>query len=217
MPNLDNLKKQAKTLVKWHRERYYPVAARLRLSLPRFEGLSDREILEAAFTLSDAQQIVASEAGYPSWAAAAAAAKSPSSRKDEPGGARLAIAYPQIFVGDVARAAEFYREKLGFSAEYLYGEPPFYALVSRDGVGVNLRHVDRPVLDRSREKDLLSANIVVAGVKALFLEFEARGVEMPQRLKPQPWGASDFIVRDPDGNLLCFAGPASGFDQRTLT
>jgi hypothetical protein len=29
-----------------------------------------------------------------------------------------------------------------------------------------------------------------------------------QTLRREPWGARDFILRDPDGNLLLFAGPA---------
>jgi hypothetical protein len=44
--------------------------------------------------------------------------------------------------------------------------------------------------------------------KALFLEFQNAGVTFFQSLKREPWGARDFIVRDPDGNLLLFAGPA---------
>ena len=30
MPNLENLKKQAKLILRWHRERHYPVAAQIR-------------------------------------------------------------------------------------------------------------------------------------------------------------------------------------------
>jgi hypothetical protein len=29
-----------------------------------------------------------------------------------------------------------------------------------------------------------------------------------QGLKREPWGARNFIIRDIDGNLLLFAGPA---------
>jgi hypothetical protein len=36
MPNLENLKKQAKLILRWHRERHYPVAAQIRGRLPRF-------------------------------------------------------------------------------------------------------------------------------------------------------------------------------------
>jgi catechol 2,3-dioxygenase-like lactoylglutathione lyase family enzyme len=205
MANVANLKKQAKTLVKWHRERYHPIAARLRQSVARFAELSDHEILDAPFSLAEAQQIVAREAGFASWAAVV---EGPGTlpRQAAEASPRLLVGYAQVFVTDVSAAARFYTEQLGFAVEYLYGEPPFYGLLSRDGVGINLRHVDEPVLDRSREKDLLSVSVVVEGVKALFLEFQDRGVEMAQRLKRQPWGASDFIVRDPFGNLLCFAG-----------
>jgi catechol 2,3-dioxygenase-like lactoylglutathione lyase family enzyme len=119
---------------------------------------------------------------------------------------RLVAAYPQALVADVACAAEFYRDKLGFRVVYLFGEPPFYALVERDGARINLRRVDAPARYRPEgDPDVLTANIPVQGIKKLYLELGARGVDFAQTLKEQPWGASDFLVRDPDGNLLCFA------------
>jgi hypothetical protein len=53
MPNLENLKKQAKLYLRWHRDRYYPVAARIRAVLPSYRHLSDREVLAHSFRLSD--------------------------------------------------------------------------------------------------------------------------------------------------------------------
>ncbi len=44
-------------------------------------------------------------------------------------------------------------------------------------------------------------------IKQLFLEFQAAGVTFFQTLRKEPWGAQTFIVKDPDGNLLLFAGP----------
>ena len=57
----------------------------------------------------------------------------------------------------------------------------------------------------------LSASFTVATaeeIKQLFLEFQAAGVTFFHTLRKQPWGARDFIVKDLDGNLLLFAGPA---------
>ena len=51
-PNLENLKKQAKQYLRWHRERYYPVAVRIRAALPRFRHLSDEQVLDANFKLA---------------------------------------------------------------------------------------------------------------------------------------------------------------------
>lgn len=121
---------------------------------------------------------------------------------------RLLGAYPQLFVADVRRAADFYANQLGFTVEYLYGEPPFYGEVARDNARLNLRHADTPVVDQAlREREvLLDANIPVDDVATLFWEFQGRGVPFAQKLTVQPWGTTDFIVRDPDGNFLCFAG-----------
>ena len=64
---------------------------------------------------------------------------------------------------------------------------------------------------RNRE-ELLSASMTVATadeIKVLFLEFQAAGVTFHQTLKRQPWGAKTFVVKDPDDNLLLFAGPGN--------
>jgi len=61
---------------------------------------------------------------------------------------------------------------------------------------------------RDRE-ELLSASMTVATaneIKLLFLEFQSAVVGFHQTLK-QPWGAKTFVVKDPDENLLRFAGP----------
>ena len=86
--------------------------------------------------------------------------------------------------------------------------------MKRDAARLNFRCVERAVIEsmeRERE-ELLSVSMTVATaeeIKLLFLEFQNAGVSFHQTLKKQPWGAKNFIVRDPDGNLLLFAGPAS--------
>ena len=125
----------------------------------------------------------------------------------------IAGAEPQLFVADIKASCEFFTGKLGFVVVFTYGEPPFYGQVKRDAARINLRCVEQPAIDpavRDREK-LLSASLTVATaeeIKALFLEFQVAGVTFFQSLKREPWGARDFIVKDPDGNLLLFAGPA---------
>lgn len=123
-------------------------------------------------------------------------------------------AEPQLFVADIAASCRFFTETLGFAIAFTYGSPPFYAQVVRDGARLNLRHVDQPVIDpiiRDRE-ELLSASMTVetaTAIKQLFLEFQTAGVTFHQALQRQPWGADNFIIKDPDGNLLLFAGPAA--------
>ena len=122
-------------------------------------------------------------------------------------------AEPQLFVADIKSSCEFFTAKLGFTIVFMYGEPPFYAQVKRDGGRLNLRHVDQPVVDSVRRdrEELLSAVLTVGPadeIELLFLEFQAKGVAFAQTLRTKGWGARNFIVKDPDGNLLLFAGPA---------
>jgi len=66
--SFDNLKKLAKLLVRWHRAGNYSVGGRIRI-LPRYRNLTDVEALALRFPLSEAQEIIALEAGYANWAA----------------------------------------------------------------------------------------------------------------------------------------------------
>ena len=121
----------------------------------------------------------------------------------------LLAAEPQLFVADIGKSCDFYVQKLGFQIAFLYGDPPFYAQVFRDGARLNLRHVEGPVFDpqfRARERDALSATVTLDDAMPLFLAFQAAGVTFHQTLRTEPWGARTFIVSDPDGNLLAFAG-----------
>jgi uncharacterized glyoxalase superfamily protein PhnB len=215
MPNLENLKKQAKLNLKWHRERHYPVAVQIREHLPRFQNMSDSEILAASFKLSDAQEMVARQQGFDNWRALKAGlSNTPREVKSSPSTATISGAEPQLLVTDIKRSCEFFCEKLGFTLVFSYGKPPYYAQVGRDVARLNLRCVERTVIEpmvRHRE-ELLSVSFTVATVdeiKLLFLEFQSAGVAFYQTLKKQPWCARNFIVMDPDGNLLLFAGPAN--------
>ena len=125
----------------------------------------------------------------------------------------LVGAEPQLFVADIKASCDFFTQKLGFALAFVYGDPPFYGQVKRDAAAFNLRCVDRPVIDAElREREhLLSAAVTVATsaeIEQLYAEFQGAGVAFHQPLERQPWGAKNFIIRDLDGNLLLFAGPA---------
>ncbi|HEY6849022.1 MAG TPA: VOC family protein [Terracidiphilus sp.] len=119
----------------------------------------------------------------------------------------------QLFVADIKASCDFYTGKLGFTVAFVHGDPPYYGQVTRDQARLNLRVIGEPVFAgdiRERER-LLSASLTVATldeIKQLFLNYQARGVRFSQTLMKEPWGATTFIVADPDGNLILFAGPA---------
>jgi uncharacterized glyoxalase superfamily protein PhnB len=214
MANLDNLRKQAKQFLRWHRDRYYPVAAEIRAGLPRFKELSDAQILDVPFRLRDAQELIARRLGYETWQAlhAGVSTMQPSA-KPAPQKPILTATEAELYVSDFRRACDYFVANLGFELEFAYGDPPFYGLVKRDRARLALRLVCEPVFvgDIREREELLSAAMTVdtaADLRELFREFQVAGVDFFMKLKTQPWGARNFIVRDPDGNLLLFASPA---------
>lgn len=119
----------------------------------------------------------------------------------------------QLFVSDIKASCDFFTAKLGFAIDFVYGDPPFYGQVKRDNARLALKLVCEPVFvgDIRERQHLLSASITVdtaIEIKELFLEFQTAGVSFHQTLKTEPWGARNFIVMDPDRNLILFAGPA---------
>ncbi len=172
------------------------------------------EVASLIDRLYDAQELVGRQFGFAGWQALQQGIEAmtiPAERDSTR--PVLTTAAPQLFVADIAASCDFFTRKLGFAIVFVYGEPPCYAQVKRDGARLNLRCVDAPVVDGARREreSLLSAAVTVETadeIKRLFLEFQSAGVAFHQTLKPEPWGARDFIVKDPDGNLLLFAGPA---------
>jgi catechol 2,3-dioxygenase-like lactoylglutathione lyase family enzyme len=209
MSTLETHRKQAKLLVRWHREGNYSVAGRIR-GLPRYALLTDREALDHPFTLGEAQEIIAREAGYENWTVLKAACRvAPANRpRPAPPPLRISAAVPVLFVADVSQSATFYRDTLGFTVDFLHGQPPFYGSVSRDGAKLHLKWVHEPVFGPSRveTEGLIMAFLPVTNVKALYAEFTAARVAFSQNLTKQAWGGTDFHLRDPDGNVLAFVG-----------
>jgi len=214
MPNLENLRKQAKLYVRWHRDGHHPVAAQSRAVLPRFKDLTDRQILDRDFKLSDAQELVARQSGFESWQALKAGVQAMTdtnhaiATKPE-----LTQVEAQLFVADIKASCAFFTSKLGFEVVFTYGDPPFYGQVKRDNARLNLRLVCEPVFvgDIREREQLLAASLTLgsaAELRQLFVQYQSAGADFQQTLKQEPWGARAFIVREREGNLRLFAGPA---------
>ncbi|TDO63840.1 putative glyoxalase superfamily protein PhnB [Kribbella sp. VKM Ac-2571] len=219
MPKLETYKKHAKLLVRWHREGNFSIGGRIR-QLERYRTLSDREALALKFPLTEAQEIIALEAGCASWAdlKASTEAPPPASEQDaafaedgdqpETQDTAVASAKPVLYVADVDASARFYRDQLGFRIDFLHGNPPFYGSVSRDGATLHLKLVDEPVFaaGAAEREGLIMAFVDMPNVRELYTEYRAAEAEIVQKLTKQAWGGTDFIVRDPDGNAITFVG-----------
>jgi uncharacterized glyoxalase superfamily protein PhnB len=206
VPTIETFRKQAKLLVRWHREKNYSVGEKVRM-LDRYRTVADRDVLKMRFPLTLAQEIVAVEAGYKDWTELKSATASASKTPRRPSGPSVVKnVIPILLVRDVTASAKFFQQKLGFTVDFLHGLPPFYGSVSRDGVRIHLRFVHEPnfAAIAGLEESVLCASFEVSNVQSLFEEFKRRGVAFAQPLKKQAWGGIDFHVQDLDGNVISF-------------
>ena len=114
---------------------------------------------------------------------------------------------PQFFTTKLEETFKWYKDKLGFETDFIYGEPPSYGGMVRDGQRIFFRHQDavRPFEADKYEAEYLDAMIEVQNIDELYKEMKERGADMAQDLSKTEWGAMAFTVRDCDGRLLCFA------------
>jgi catechol 2,3-dioxygenase-like lactoylglutathione lyase family enzyme len=109
-------------------------------------------------------------------------------------------------VRDIAASTAHYRDALGFSVTFEYGQPAFYVCLCRDEVSLHL------LADRQTRR--LPGNgglcIFVRDVDAVHAELAARGANVVKPPADYDYGMRDFDVTDLDGNQITF-----GMESRT--
>jgi uncharacterized glyoxalase superfamily protein PhnB len=113
---------------------------------------------------------------------------------------------PQFLVEDVVRAAEYYRDKLGFAIGPYFEEPPVFVIVRRDDARIMLSLVEhgRGGSNRKWKAAALDAYLWVNDVDALYAEFSAKGADVSGPPCLQFYGIREIEVRDLDGYALTF-------------
>ena len=122
----------------------------------------------------------------------------------------LASISPFFIVKDLQTSITYYRERLGFQLDFQGPDDdgPYYAGVSRDGIGIMLKAILPDVLPcpnhTRHEWARWDAYIYTMDPDALFDEFSQRGVSFVKKLSFIDEGLWGFEVTDADGYVLAF-------------
>lgn len=122
---------------------------------------------------------------------------------------------PYFVVDDVIAAANYYRDKLGFSYSRFWNEPPSFCMVSRSGVVIMLAQYKqtgaiRPNRVVDPQGEAWDAYIWIDNADQLHAEFMSKGVKITRDVCDQPYGCRDFDVEDCNGYRLCFGQNMEG-------
>lgn len=110
---------------------------------------------------------------------------------------------PVLLVRDVVTAADYYRDKLGFAYDRLWGDPPNFCMVQRDGLTVMLSQVQagtQITLNWQVVDKMWDAYFWVDDVESVYEEYQKSGAIIDYSLHLKPYGVKEFGVQDLDGH-----------------
>ena len=123
-----------------------------------------------------------------------------------PATARALDVSPLFLVPDVVRAAEYYRDRLGFTVTSYYGDPPCFIIVHRDRVYLMLKLAEAPGGTRPNgAQGAWDAYLWFNDLDALREELVSRGANVLGAIRTTPYGTRELEVEDADAYRLCFA------------
>ena len=125
---------------------------------------------------------------------------------------------PYFLVADVTRAAEYYRDKLGFRiVGYYFEDPPVFAMVGRDDqiVMLALMTAGRGGSNRDYKDIGLDAYLWTDDLDALYAELQQSGADIVSLPQLRIYGMKELEVRDLDGYVLCFGQDVSSGNPST--
>jgi predicted enzyme related to lactoylglutathione lyase len=121
--------------------------------------------------------------------------------------ARFIAIAPQFVVPDVIQTSEYYRDVLGFEILGYLGEPPRFAMVSRDDVEIHLGQGnggEAPHSNSTRRKHGLDAYIWVEDVDTLAAELKKRGARIVEGPVERAYGLRELVIEDLNGFRIAF-------------
>lgn len=128
---------------------------------------------------------------------------------------KLTAIHPIFLVHDVVKTAEYYRDKLGFTFNRYWGEPPCFCIVWRDSVEIFLKGPECPgqelvVRPNRSHSDAWDVYIRVTDADAMCAELRGKGVKIVREPENTVYEMREFEIKDINGYAICFAHDTSG-------
>lgn len=120
---------------------------------------------------------------------------------------------PYFLVPDVVAAGTFYRDRLGFTLDRYWGEPPCFCMPDRDGCLVMLSQVSpgtKICPNTTLHEDAWDAYFWIRDAEKLFKEFQSQQVSVVHEPRITVYENKEFAIRDLNGYVLAFGRDWSG-------
>jgi RimJ/RimL family protein N-acetyltransferase/catechol 2,3-dioxygenase-like lactoylglutathione lyase family enzyme len=116
---------------------------------------------------------------------------------------------PILQVSDVAAAARWWHEALGFHIDFIHGDPPSVAVVTIQPRWTGSDSVQLRLAGTAASDDRGAIYVTAGpGIDALVEQAIASGAEVVTPIADRPWGMREVEFRDPDGNVVRVGAPS---------
>src|SRR5262245_41380376 len=113
---------------------------------------------------------------------------------------------PLFVVSDLQRSVAFYIEKLGFGEPGIWGEPPCFAMMHRDGFELMLSLTEGEAKPQPNgPTGVWDLYIRVADVEAEMTALKSAGVTIDKGPTQMFYQMKEIEIVDPDGYRICLA------------
>lgn len=124
---------------------------------------------------------------------------------------RVRSVTPLLVVSDLQRSIDFYCGKLGFVEPNVWGEPPCFAMMNRDGFDLMLSLAEDPrQVSPHGPQGTWDFYVSVADVAAEAAALQAAGVPLDKGPTDTPYSMREIECMDPDGHRICLAQDIGG-------
>ncbi|GAB4231017.1 MAG: hypothetical protein Tsb0034_03140 [Ekhidna sp.] len=107
-------------------------------------------------------------------------------------------ASPIFRVSNIKETAEYYRDVLGFTIGFEWGDPPSYIVMNREEVGLHLSQ--SPVLEP--KSDFAVLYIFVHDADAVYEELKQKGANIIEHISDTDYHMREFMIEDLNGVKL---------------
>lgn len=115
-----------------------------------------------------------------------------------------------LLVRDVIASAHYFRDRLGFTFDRIWGDPPGFVILQRDNCRLMLQQAPagHVIVPHWRVvSNMWNVYFWVDDADALFAEFKRRGAKIDYEIGNKPYGIREFGVQDLDGHDIAFGSP----------
>ncbi|PTX43510.1 putative enzyme related to lactoylglutathione lyase [Christiangramia gaetbulicola] len=104
-------------------------------------------------------------------------------------------------VSDLPKSIDFYTKKLGFEKTFEWGEPMYYAVVRKGGVGIHLtKRSDGGKPSRYHR----ALYIFVNNIDDVYKQCKDEQIKIVNDIEDRDYKMKDFDIEDPDGFIITF-------------